>query len=345
MKLKFFIYLGLLLISGQAFADKFCTTKPDDVEISLGDIVISPGAAVGDVVKSSEMIKKTTKCAGASYPLVAYTSTAGNIPTGVYVDFPKEPSGGAYSKNCEAMESGFPGLGIAWVNFNSSTNKWQCASINPANRVTRGLPQDGENIIYDQIILVKTGPIGNGSGQNENFMFNKTFQFNERHDSPSGYLPDNGLLYKLTLVGETVIQAPICEASSSSDSFEFSTKDAVGQEYTSTPSQVIDIHCKGVIENGTVANFKPISSNGVFSQDNNYFATSEPGLGVSVKYSANEDITSNIITPESYIEVPITNNKGVVKLNYTPYIKGDSSSYPLIENITFSLKLSNGQNN
>lgn len=341
MRLKFFISLAFLFTSGQAFAAKYCTTKPNSFDIALSNIVIPPGAQVGDVVAKSAMISKTITCNGAPNPLVAYTNTSENRPTGVYVDFPTDPAGGAYSENCEAMESGFPGLGIAWVNFNTGANKWICASINPSKIIARGLPQYGANTIYDQIILVKTGPIGNQSGENEIFDFNKVFQFNERKDAP-GFIPDYGSLYRLTLKGNTVIQAPVCKASSASNLFEFPTKNAMDRGYTTSPSQIINIDCDGVIEDGTVAYFKPVSSYGKFALDNDYFATSEPGLGVSVKYTEGGNITSQTITPRDYFNIHIVNNKSVVKLNYTPYIKDGSLIYPLNEDVLFDLKLSNG---
>lgn len=345
MNLKYFICFSLLFISGHSFAAEYCITTPDSAEVNLSTIIIPPGAEVGEVVSRSIMTQKTTTCRNAPYSEVAYTDTSRNIPTNVYVDFPENPAGGAYSEKCEAMESGFPGLGIAWVNFNSGTKKWQCASINPAGKVTRGLPRNGEAIIYDQIILVKTGPIGDQSGKNETFDFNKVFQFNERKDSPNeSYLPDNGKLYNLTLSGKTTIQAPICIASTVNDQFTVPTINAVDGMYTTDESGIVNIDCSGVIENGSIAKFKPISNNGVFSSDNQYFSTSEPSVGISVKYKTNESTTWNATNPEGYVDVPVFNNKATVKLKYTPYIKGGSGNYPLAEDVLFNLMLSNGNN-
>lgn len=344
MKLNLFIFSGLFFVSMKAFSAGYCEATPESNDIVLENITIPPGTEVGDVVARSSMISKTIVCKGAPYNLVAYTDTSMNRPTGVYVDFPTTPSGEAYSEKCEAMESGFPGLGIAWVNFNTNTNKWQCVSINQNGFVARGLGKgDTSATVYDQIILVKTGPIGNQSEESEVFDFNKTFQFNERRDAPGdSYLPDFGILYNVILKGNTVIQAPLCVTSSASDSFGFATLDAVNKTYTTSPSQIIDVKCTGVIENGTIASFKPLSDHGVFLSDNNYFATSDSGLGVSVAYTTNKNPTSKIIKPNDSIDVEIENNEATINLRYMPYVKENSGNHPYEKDILFDLKLSNG---
>jgi len=341
MKLKLFISASLLLVSGSAFAEKYCQTTPPSFSINIESINILPGAKVGDIVGQSVLQQKITKCSGSPTSENAYTDTRQNVGTGIYINWPSYPVGPGYTQNCEAMESGFPGLGIAWVNFNSG--KWVCASINPDGRINRGLPRDGERTIYDQIFLVKTGVVGSGSGESELFDFNKTFQFDEVVINRDGSIINNyGPLYTMTLSGRTEIQAPICTALSKSDSFNFATEDAVSKSYTSSPLQVIDINCSGVIENGTLASFKPISDYGMFLLDNNYFATSDSGVGVNVEYTANDDSTSHTLTPSGDIKVPITNNKATINLKYTPYIKDGSGTYPLDKNIQFNLKLNNG---
>lgn len=343
MKLEIFIYVGLLFFSGSVFAEKYCQTTPSSFSINIENINVLPGAKIGDIVGQSELQQKTTKCSGAPASEVAYTNTRLNIGTGVYVNWPSYPVGPGYTKNCEAMESGFPGLGIAWVNFNSVAGKWVCASINADGQINRGLPINGENIIYDQIFLVKTGVIGNGSGENEVFDFKKTFQFDEVILNGDGSVKNNyGPLYTMTLSGNTEIQAPICTAISASDSFNFDTEDAVSKSYTSSPLQIIEVNCSGVIENGTLASFKPISDYGVFSLDNSYFATSDSGVGVTVEYTENNESTSHTLTPSDDIKVPIINNKATINFKYAPYIKGDSGTYPLDKNIQFNLKLNNG---
>lgn len=338
--MKFIISVSLLFFSSSAFSANFCKTTNNDINIHFDNINIPPGTQIGDIVATSNMSQKVTECHGAPFPLVSYTDTSSNEPTGVFVKFPNIPAGEASTKDCEAMKSGFPGLGIAWVNFNTVTNLWSCASISNNGRVTRGLPNNGVATIYDQIILVKTGPIGNQSGQNEVFDFKKTFQFNERRDLASdSYLPDYGLLYRLTLSGNTLIQAPVCTASSISDSFTFDTEDAVNKAYTSSPNQVIEINCIGVIENGSLVPFNAISQHGIFSLDNTFFATSDFGVGVKVKYTENNNSTSHTLTPGDDIIVPITNNKSTINLKYTPYIKDASGTYPLDKNIQFYLEL------
>ncbi|MEX9226029.1 hypothetical protein AB7W58_23425 [Providencia rettgeri] len=342
MKLKVLISVSLLLASGSAVAEHYCSTEPSDIKVSLENISVPPGAEIGAVVATSPMTEKVTECKNAPYLLVAYADISANEPTGVYVDWPSEPAGAGYTEKCEAMKSGFPGLGIAWVNFNSAANRWQCASITESGIVTRGLV-NGRTTIYDQIILVKTGVIGSGSGQNEEFNFNKVFQFNERKDTHGGtYLPDNGLLYKLTLEGNTVIQAPVCNASSASNSYNFTTEDAVNKNYTTSPVQVIDVTCTGVIENGSIATFKPISNNGIFSLDGDYFATNNPDLGVIVKYTTNTDTELRTLLPDDDINVIINDNKAKINLSYIPYVKNGSGDYPLDDNIQFNLTLSNG---
>jgi len=276
---------------------------------------------------------------GSTSDLVAYADVSQNVSTGVSVPFPTAPAGPGYTDACEVMESGFPGLGIAWFNYNTATSKWMCASINSKGYVTRGI---NSNKIYDQIALVKIGPVGNGSGQNETFNFDKTFQFNERKDDvANGYQPDLGILYKMTLKGNTVVQPPICNAVATSANYNFTTTDAVNKKYITSPKQVVNIVCSGVIENGSRATFYPVSKNGVFSLDENYFATSNPGVGILASYTLSGDPIVNNIKPNTGIHIPITDNKATINFMYTPYIKNESGIYPETGHIDFNLNLNN----
>lgn len=327
------IVVNLFFVAGPVLAEKYCSTPEPSYNIDLGAINIDPGANVGDIVAQSGDIAKTISCAGAvGNTLIATLKANNNTLTNISINISGRPIYGEADGSCTVMESGYPGLGIAWYNYNSGTNRWHCFSRNSGQG--RGLNSNGSVAITDVIYLVKTGDIGTGV-----FNFNQTFPISETGINP-GYLPDYGLLYQITLSGDTTISAPVCTATAEKPQgkYQFSTEYALTQSY-STEDRLINVLCTGYIANGTIVPFKVTSTNGLFSLDSNYFATSDAGLGVSIKYKKESTSSEQILLPTGRIRIPISNNQGSFGVKFIPYVKSGTGVYPLSTDNTFTMEL------
>lgn len=344
MKLKFFVSVCLLLASGSAFSATNCVVTPDtDFTIELSSININPGAQVGDIVGESEIIERTILCNFKPTPeydsMVAYYDSNPNKGTGVFVE--KQYPGTSRVSRCEAMESGYPGLGIVWFNYNSANlTQWLCASKSDSTGnglITRVLSPGITRTIKDQVFLVKTGPIETGK-----FNFNQTYQF-EEHANSSNFLPNFGLLYKITIEGETTIEAPTCTASNSSANQEYLVSN-ISNDSINGISQSINISCTGYIEDGTVVPFQFLTKDGIFAQNNQYYASSVEGLGININYKIDRDTNFIKLIPsqKAVINVPIYSGKSALDFIIEPYIEKDSGVNPVSDSASFNVNITAG---
>ncbi|MEY0291092.1 hypothetical protein AB7303_20035 [Providencia rettgeri] len=344
MKLKLFFSAGLLFFSGAALSATNCVVTPNtDFTIELSSININPGAQVGDIVGESEIIERTILCDFKPTPdydsMVAYYDTNPNKGTGVFVE--KKLPGTVNISRCEAMESGYPGLGIVWFNYNSAnSNRWLCASKSESTGdglISRVLSSGIERTIKDQVFLVKTGPIGTG-----NFNFDQTYQFEERART-SNFLPNFGPLYKVIILGETKIESPTCTATNSSENKEYLVFNILN-DLKSDINQSVNILCTGYIEDGTVVPFQFLTKDGVFTQNNQYYASSVKGLGINISYKIDGDTNFIKLTPsqKDVINVPIYSGKSVLNFRIEPYIEKDSGVYPLSDSASFNVSIKAG---
>lgn len=342
MKLKFFISACLLLASGSAFSATNCVVTPDsDFTVELSSININPGAQVGDIVGESEIIERQILCNYDSTPeynrMQAYYNGSNNIGTGVFIE--KQYPGTSEVSRCEAMESGYPGLGIVWFNYNTANEtRWLCASMpEGSGTFARNLVSGKTRTIRDQIFLVKTGPIETG-----NFKFDRTYQFEERPNS-SNHLPDFGPLYKVILSGESQIEAPVCTATNSSANQEYLVSN-ISNDSKSDISQSINISCTGYIEDGTVVPFQFLTKDGIFAQNNQYYASSVKGLGINISYKIDRDTNFIKLIPsqKGVINVPIFSGKSALDFRIEPYIEKDSGVYPLSDSASFNINIKAG---
>lgn len=321
MRLNLGVLFFFSLTSLPAFSANFCSTDQPVYHVDLNEVNINPGAKVGDIVGQSELISKKITCSRSA---LAQLKAQNNKLTDISITIPDKPT--VQGGGCHVMESGFPGLGIAWYNYNSGTGVWHCFSNNQAQN--RGL--FGTRYIKDVIYLVKTGDISTGL-----FDFNKRFQL---YESAGGL--DQGLLYEIILSGNTTINAPICKPTikQSTESYTFPVRDALTQSFL-TEGMVVDVTCTGYIENGTKLNYNIASANGVYLQDSNYFGTSVPELGVSIKYKNNIDNNEHNLSPSNNFNVVVNNNKARFLLKFSPYVKNGTGVYPLISNGNFNISI------
>lgn len=326
-----FVLIGLLFTSYPALAAKYCSTEQPTYNVDLQEINIDPGANVGDVVAQSGDISKSITCSGSPTASFATLLAQRNQLTDVYITIPGRTIIAEQGGRCRVMESGYPGLGIAWYNYNSGTGRWHCFSNNELQG--RALAPNGARDIMDVIYLVKTGDIETGD-----FYFNKKFSIDET--ASSNLSLNYGEIYSITLSGQTKISAPVCEATAEKGTgrYPFSIDDALNQSY-STEDRQINVSCEGYIANGTTVSFKIESSNGLFSLDSSYFATSDAGLGVLVKYKTESDSRDQTLQPTGRISIPINNNKGSFGLKFIPYVKSGSGVYPLSINNDFNIEV------
>lgn len=333
MKLKFFISAGLLFISGQAFAAKYCSTPELVYSLEFKNINVNPGLQVGDIISESGSLPKTVTCSDVKGKVLGSVFPGDDIEeSGVVVNI--------HGIGCSVMNSGYPGLGIAWLNYNSGTGAWACGSKKAG--LWRGLTNsrdDSSSVdIVDEIYLIKTGVIEAG-----NFVFNQEFYFDEK-SSPSSGEVNFGRLYTIKMTGRSVIEAPVCiaVAKQGKGRYQFSTNDALNKLFV-TEDKIIDVTCTGYIENGTIVPYKIISANGVYSQEPNFFGTSDAGLGVSIKYKNNSDSAENTLSPADRVNVVINNNKSTFGLKFLPYVKNGTGVYPLESEVNFDITISPGR--
>ena len=336
------VLLGGTIMYENAFADTYCKSSEPSYVIPINQIDIRPDAKVGDIVGRSDQITKEITCSeDIPYVLVAHALTV-NEPTGVFI---KE-----HGVNCEAIPSGYPGIGIAWFNHNTKTGVWMCGSnSNGLGFLARGLPESANenwrSVIKDEIFLVKTGPVAPGS-----HFFNKEFGFNEAKDTlrlngTYDYLPQFGKLYSIFLQGQIDINAPKCKVNKNAYTEKFKTKDALSLAHE-TNDITLNVSCDGYIENGTVVNFDVVSPNGQMPSDKNYFATEMKEVGMAVKY---KNLSNNFVNLDvqgsKQIPVVINNNASDIHLKLIPYIKNGSGEYPVdLDKVKFKLNLVTGDN-
>ncbi|ENN8379085.1 hypothetical protein ACAX46_004578 [Providencia rettgeri] len=318
--------LGLTFISPKVFAARYCHTTDgqDSYNVELKMININPAAQIGDIIAQSDEFQRTIECSSGSS--MAQLKAQNNPLTDISITIPDKPIIPEQGSKCKAIDSGYPGIGVAWYNYNSRTNRWHCFSNNEAQIRMIG---DSATLV-DIIYLVKTGDISTG-----NFNFNRVFNIYE-----IGNGEDYGELYKITLSGNSEINAPVCKAfaKQGSGAYRFSTSDALNQFYSSE-DRIVDILCTGYIPDQTIVPFQIVSENGTFPQSYDYYATSSDALGVSIKYKTNNDATEKVIIPGDRMMIPIMSNKAEVGLKFTPYIKDDSGVYPLLDEYTFNLSI------
>lgn len=322
--LKLLILLGGTVAYGNAFAAKYCSTTDPTYIIALNQIEIKADDKIGDIIGKSDLISKTITCSRETpYPLVARNFKK-KQSTNVFIN--------QYGVSCEAIPSGYPGIGIAWYNYNSrAVNGWGCASNSNASNLVRGLSIDEKfdykTEIKDQIFLVKTGSVSAGS-----HFFNEEFVFNEAKDTlivdnTYDYLPDFGKLYSLYLQGNIDIYAPRCSASQKTYRESFDTKKALIPSYETNEIELA-VSCDGYIENGTVVNFDVTSPTGQMAFNENYFATNLNGVGMAIKYQGQNNSFIDLNTNRK-VPVVIYNNVSNIKLKLIPNIINGSGIYPV----------------
>ncbi|KNC24440.1 hypothetical protein FF38_10679 [Lucilia cuprina] len=261
---------------------KYCQSSSTDYYIQLPqDIDILPGLSVGsEIATSGEIPLEITCTSSPTYALLQYND---NPSSGVEVNI-----GGRGP--CEAMASGYPGLGIVWYNYNYNTNRWQCNSgkLDPNNidDKRRGL-KNGTTKIVDVIFLVKIGEISTGSKK---------------------------------------IEAPLCKIKEQSINYnyKFDITDAINSG-TDSDIMTFSLSCSGgFIENGTEVPVRVKSEYGVFSLDSKYFATSIQGLGLSLLYNLQNNSSYQVLYPNGTMMVPVNDNSSTIKVKFSPFIKLDS---------------------
>ncbi|HHR6503366.1 TPA: hypothetical protein ACS8CD_003955 [Providencia alcalifaciens] len=325
--MRLLLFFILSLFSSLASA-RYCQSSSTDYYIQLPqDIDILPGLSVGSEIATSGEIPLEITCTSSStYALLQYND---NPSSGVEVNI-----GGRGP--CEAMASGYPGLGIVWYNYNYNTNRWQCNSgkLDPNNidDKRRGL-KNGTTKIVDVIFLVKIGEISTG-----NFDFNEEFVINEGYGNPTKNM---GLLYKIHLLGSKKIEAPLCKIKEQSINYnyKFDITDAINSG-TDSDIMTFSLSCSGgFIENGTEVPVRVKSEYGVFSLDSKYFATSIQGLGLSLLYNLQNNSSYQVLYPNGTMMVPVNDNSSTIKVKFSPFIKLDSGEYPLFSDSRFGFKL------
>lgn len=326
--MKLFIFFVLSIFSSQAFSAEYCQASSDVYHIQLPpDLEVLPGLSIGSEISTSGEIPLEIKCTKSyTYALLQYKD---NPQSGVEVNI-----GGRGL--CGAMDSGYPGLGIVWYNYNYNTNKWQCNSgkLDPNNidDKRRGLAS-GTTKIVDVIFLVKTGEISTG-----NFEFNEEFVINEGYGTPTQNM---GELYRIVLSGSKNIEAPLCEIRKSNFHylFDFGMADVINSDaYSDVIS--FDLICSGgFIENGTQVPVRVQSAYGVFSLDSRYFATTVEGLGISFQYKVQNNSDYQTLYPDGTIMTPVNDNSSTIRVKLSPFIKQDSGVYPLSNSSKFGFKL------
>lgn len=368
------IAIMLLFVSFQSFSrdavskDKyppnFCKVVDGsaDVSIPIGDINILPGAEIGTVIASSPLIGKTIICSGSNsaginfFPVVAYADVAGDS-TGVSINGSRLPDiifkGSNVNRpsiDCRVIKSTVEGVGYAWFNYNSGTSVWNCATD---GTVTRGLGSTRN--IYDVIVLVKTGEVT--TTDDNGVRFNKSFGFIERCDinpTHGNNRPNNcsqlvgGSLYNIYFDTQIKINAPKCSISKVSETYALKINEMINNS-SITNNMTAQISCSdGLIEDGTIIPIHVDTPLGLFILDNNYYATSSSGLGVSVAYKMQGDSVFQPLPPENNtfeVKMPVAAGdnepKAYIEFKYTPYIKADSGIYPLTNDMHFDLNLSN----
>lgn len=321
--LKTLIVTLFFMTSVNTFAsDMLCSTASPEYSIVLNTINVTPGSDIGTILAESGPITKQITCGTLPNSRVAYSNAGSDIvDTSVFIQ--------KHNISCKTISSGYDGIGIAWFNYNSSTQKWACAS---QQVLSRRVDSDATIDIIDEVYLVKTGKISPGTSY-----FNKEFTFDEAvNNSSTNYLPNYGRLYNIYLKGTITINAPFCIGDNVNFNDNFETKKALTSSYT-TNSFTVLVRCTGYIENNSLVNFSINSSFGKFLS--NYFATSIPNVGVSLQYKTNSmDSFSNLnITDNPKIPLTIYENTSSVQFKVTPYINGnDYNNLPITSD---SLKL------
>lgn len=326
--MKLFIFFVLSIFSSQAFSAKYCQASSDVYHIQLPpDLDILPGLSIGSEISTSGEIPVEINC--TTTPTFALLQYKDNPQSGVEVNI-----GGRGL--CGAMESGYPGLGIVWYNYNYNTDRWQCNSgvLDPNNidDKRRGLAK-GTTKIVDVIFLVKTGEISTG-----NFEFNEEFVINEGYGNPTQNM---GELYRIVLSGSKNIEAPLCEIRKEGFNYYevFSMADVINSDaYSSVIS--FTLNCSGgFIENGTQVPVRVKSEYGVFSLDSRYFATTVEGLGLSFQYNVQNNSDYQTLYPDGIIMAPVNDDLSIIRVKLSPFIKQDSGVYPLLSSSKFGFKL------
>lgn len=336
------IFIGMV-ISFYSRAGELCSVENPVYDISLNSINVNPAASVGAIIAESGPIAKQIACGNAPIGTVwAYVPVSQMQQTGLSIQVHELNYGNSPESNCAVIATGYPGLGVAWYNYNSRTNWWQCVTNNVG--INRVLNQGGSTDIIDEIYLVKTGAIVSGE-----FDFNMPFTFEEGwSDSTvlvSGSPSARGDLYQIVLRGQTDILAPVCNVSRISvpSPQQFSMDQAINQSFSSAAVNH-KVTCDGYIENGTSVAVSMNALEGVFPFDSSYFSGSEVGMGFRMEYSLTATGGYNVVSPEDpTLDVPIYNGEADVFITLSPYVNPGSGVFPLAGNVYFNYELSVGE--
>ncbi|GAB1439599.1 hypothetical protein MASR2M36_23760 [Providencia sp.] len=326
------ILLGafILAFSNSVFAKNICSVINGNADITqvFPDIDVPKNAKIGDVIASTGQFQKTIRCGALSSGQVQpYTSSPifskDDLVDNLNVRLVDNIS-------CGVLKTDYPGLGVVW--YNRNTPGWQCVS--KAGRVERGLVKNNKVTITDVFYLVKTEAI---QGNPEGFKLDSNYIFTERIRMQDNTWITHGKLYNIRLMGDAKIEPVVCKIKNqASESINFKTVDALA-ERVNPISQKYNIDCTGFIDNGATVllNFDADK----FAIDDNYFKSSDEGVGVKVGYSHDDKNYIDLLPSNNSFPVILNDNKGEIYLSISPYIKENSGIYPTSDSIDFKFNV------